>query len=110
MRTHSHGSAAHIKKQVRIVGIVSQCGLQVNHRLGRLVVLQLCYTQRRRITSNLEMGNRLGGIALRQQRVTQQLVNGNGVGAQFGGVLQGCNCLGSVMFLHIGVAQAEKNF
>ena len=56
------------------------------------------------------MRNCLSGKTLRQQRVTQQLMNRNGVRTQFDGTLQRWNCVGSVVFLHVGIAEAQKNF
>ena len=59
--------------------------------------------------NHFQMGNGVGRVALRQKRVSEQLMDGRGIRTQFGRVLQGRNGRSVVMLLHVCVAQPEED-
>jgi hypothetical protein len=57
----------------------------------------------------LEVSNGLGGVALRQQGIAQQLVSGRQIGIEFQSLLQRRNRSPIVTFFQIGLAQSSKS-
>src|SRR6202050_379966 len=78
-------------------------------RFPPLARLQLRNSQSAGVMNNFQMRNRIGRVALRQKRVSEQLMDGRGVWTQFGCVLQGSNGCSVVMLLHVWVAQAKED-
>src|SRR5260221_335191 len=66
--------AAKIVEKIRIARSLLQCRLQVDDCVGELPGLRLRNPERGLLVSTLEMGNRLGRITLREQRIPKQLV------------------------------------
>ena len=66
--------AAKVVEQIGIVGPFGQCCLQICDSLGQLPGCDLCNSQRALFLDPLEVGNRLGCVTLRQQRIPEQLM------------------------------------
>ena len=56
------------------------------------------------------MRNRLGVVALRQQRVSQQLMRGREIRRQFKSMLEGCDCGTVILMFHVGLAKVYETF
>ena len=102
--------AAKIVKQIGIVGVLGQRGLQVFYRWLQLPSPDLRDPQCRLLLNLLQMRNRLGVVALRQQRVSQQLVRGGQIRRQFKSMLEGRDGGAVILILHVGLAQIYEAF
>ena len=69
-----------IVKQIGIVGMLRQSSLQILHRLLQFPGSDLRDPQRGRLLNLLQVRNRLGIEALRQKRVSEQLVRSGEIG------------------------------